>query len=119
MLKKKNRITSSVAFKEIFTKGSVKENECFRIIFKKNNLDYPRYGIVVKAQNSKSAVQRNTLKRRIRNILRNSLPVFSKGFDVVIIVKKDCLNMNFSKLKESLGELLLKLICFNNSVLER
>lgn len=109
MFKKKNRITSSVAFKEIFTKGNVKENECFKIIFKKNNLDYPRYGIIVKAQNSKSAVQRNALKRRIRNILRNSLLVFPKGFDVVIVTKRNCLNMNFSKLKESLGELLLKL----------
>jgi ribonuclease P protein component len=106
MLKKKNRIISSVAFKEIFTKGNAKENECFRIFFKKNDLDYPRYGIVVKAQNSKSAVQRNILKRRIRNILRNYLSVFSKGFDVVIITKKDCVNMNFPGLKESLNKLL-------------
>ncbi len=106
MLKKKNRITSSVAFKEIFTKGNVKENECFRIIFKKNNLDYPRYGIIVSAKNSKLAVQRNALKRKIRNILRNSLPVFSKGFDIVIITKKDSINMDFSELKESLNELI-------------
>jgi len=118
MLKKKNRIISSVIFKEIFTKGNTKENKCFKIIFKKNDLSYPRYGIVVKAQNSKSAVQRNVLKRRIRNILNNSLLVFSKGFDVVIITKKDCLSMNFSKLKESLNKLLLKLTCFNNSVLK-
>ena len=110
MLKKKNRITSSVAFKEIFTKGNVKESECFRIIFKKNNLEYPRYGIVVKAQNSKSAVQRNALKRRIRNILRDSLLIFSKGFDVAIITKRDSTNMGFSELKESLNELLLKLL---------
>ena len=109
MLKKKNRITSSIAFKEIFTKGNVKENERFKIIFKRNDLDYSRYGIIVSAKNSKSAVQRNALRRRIRNILRNSLLVFSKGFDVVIITKRDCSNMNFPKLKESLDELLLKL----------
>jgi len=106
MLKKKNRITSSVAFKEIFTKGKTKENGCLKIIFKKNNLDYSRYGIIVKAQNSKSAVQRNTLKRRIRNILRNSLLIFPKGFDIVILTKKDSLNMNSPKLKESLDKLL-------------
>ena len=106
MLKKKNRIISSVAFKEIFTKGNAKENECFRIFFKKNDLDYPRYGIVVSVKNSKSAVQRNILKRRIRNVLRNSLSVFSKGFDVVIITKKDSINMNLPGLKESLNELL-------------
>lgn len=106
MLKKKNRIISSVVFKEVFTKGKTKENEYFKIIFKKNDLDYSRYGVIVKAQNSKSAVQRNVLKRRIRNILNNSLLLFSKGFDVVIITKKDCLSMNFSKLKESFNELL-------------
>jgi len=113
MLKKKNRITSSITFKKIFAKGDVKENKCFKIIFKKNDLDYPRYGIIVSTKNSKSAVQRNALKRKIRNILRNSLLVFSKGFDIVIITKKDCLNMNFSKLKESLDKLLLKLLYFN------
>ena len=37
MLKRKNRIISSVAFKEIFIGGEVKENECFKIIFRKNN----------------------------------------------------------------------------------
>ena len=109
MLKRKNRIISSVAFKEIFTEGKIKENECFKIIFKKNNLDYPRYGIVVSTQISKLAVERNALKRKIRNMLRDFLLVFSKGFDVVIIVKKNCLKINFSKLKESLKKLLLKL----------
>jgi|SRR5680860_1181832 len=109
MLKRKNRIISSVAFKEIFTEGEVKENECFKIIFKKNNLDYPRYGIVVSTKVSKLAVERNALKRKIRNILMDFLLVFSKGFDVVIIVKKNCLKISFSKLKESLKELLLKL----------
>ena len=118
MLKKKNRITSSVDFKEIFTKGHVQSNECFKIIFKKNNLDYPRYGIIVSSKNCKLAVERNALKRRIRNILMDSLSLFSKSFDVAVVTKKDCLNMNFSELKESLEKLLLKLTCFNNSVLE-
>ena len=109
MLKKKNRIISSVAFKEIFTKGEVKENRYFKIIFLKNNLDYPRYGIVVSTQVSKLAVERNALKRKIRNILRDSLLVFSKGFDVVVVVKRNCLKIGFLKLKESLQELLPKL----------
>jgi len=109
MLQKKNRIISSAIFKEIFAKGSTRENECFKIIFKKNNLDYPRYGIIISTQVSKLAVERNALKRKIRNILRNFLSVFSKGFDIVIIVKKNCLKISFSKLKESLKESLLKL----------
>jgi len=109
MLKKKNRIISSVTFKEIFTKGRVKENEYFKIIFLKNNLDYPRYATVVSTQVSKLAVERNTLKRKIRNILIDFLLVFSQGFDVIIIVKKNCLKVSFSKLKESLKKLLLKL----------
>ena len=106
MLKKKNRITSSVDFREIFTKGHIQENECFKVIFKKNNLDYPRYGIIVSSKNCKLAVERNTLKRRIRNILMDSISLFSKNFDVAVITKNDCLNMNFSGLKESLERLL-------------
>lgn len=109
MLKKKNRITSSITFKEVFSKGNIKENNCFKIIFKENDLNYPRFGIIVSTKNSKLAVSRNLLKRRIRNILKDFLLVFSKGFDIVIIAKKDCLAMNFSELKESL-ERLLKLL---------
>jgi ribonuclease P protein component len=106
MLKKKNRIISPIDFKKIFTRGHIRENEHFKVIFNKNNLGYSRYGIIVSSQNCKLAVQRNVLRRRIRNILRNFLLIFSKGFDIVIITKKDCLNMNFSNLTESLEKLL-------------
>lgn len=109
MLKKENRISSSILFKQIFTQGARKENKYFRIIFKKNNLDCPRYGIIVSSRISKSAVQRNILKRKIRNILRDLTPTFYKGLDIVVITKQDSLKINFPKLKESLSELLLKL----------
>ena len=106
MFGKKNRITSSVVFKEVFSQGEGKEKEGFKIIFKKNNLEYSRCGVIVSMQVSKSAVQRNILKRKIKNILRDFLSGFSKGLDFVIIAKSESLKMNFSKLRDSLNRLL-------------
>lgn len=106
MLGKRNRITSSVVFKEVFAQGEGKENEGFKIIFKKNNLEYSRCGVIVSMQISKSAVQRNFLKRKIKNTLRDFLSDFSKGLDFVIIAKPKSLKMNFSKLRDSLNKLL-------------
>lgn len=109
MLKKKNRITPPTVFKEVFTQGERKDDKYFRLIFRENNLEYPRYGIVVSTQISKSAVERNILKRRIRSILRDFIPSFSKGLDIVIITKRDCFKMDFLQLKECLNKLLVKL----------
>lgn len=109
MLKKKNRIISSALFDKILHKGKSKKNEYFKIVFLENNLNYSRYGIIVSSQISKLAVQRNLIKRRIRNALKDLLPVLDVGFDVIIIAQKKSLKLNFLEIKECLRALCFKL----------
>jgi len=109
MLEKKNRLGSNNLFKKVFQEGEKRENKLFLITFRKNNLSFPRFGIVVSTKISRSAVKRNKLKRRIRESLKELIPVFKEGWDVVIISKRLSLDSSFSKIKEMLGELLVRL----------
>ncbi len=109
MLKKKNRLSSNILFKRVFEEGARKENKGFLIFFRKNNLSSPRFGIIVSTKVSKLAVERNKLKRKIRAGLIDLIPVFREGWDIIIISKKYSLRSSFSKIKEMLGDLLIRL----------
>lgn len=71
-----------------------------------NNLQVSRFGIVVSTKVSKSAVQRNTLKRRIREILRLNLGMIAPGFDVAILTNQQALKLEYASLSALLMSLL-------------
>jgi ribonuclease P protein component len=109
MLKKKYRLTSSSLFQKIFEHGEFKENKFFVVIFMKNDLTHPRFGIVVSAKTFPLAVVRNSLKRKIRAILKNCVSLFKEGFDIVILTKKGVLDKPSLEIEEALNELLVSL----------
>lgn len=67
---------------------------------RENQLPHSRFGIVVGLRVSKKAVERNRLKRRLRDIVRTHLPDVAEGYDIMILVQKSALNANFSVLEE-------------------
>lgn len=107
MLKKDNRINSPVIFKEILKHGQKKEHQYFKIVFLKNNIKQSRFAVIVSSKNYRLAVQRNLIKRRMRNILKELIIDIPLGFDVLIFIKKDCLNLGFFDLKKQTREFLI------------
>jgi ribonuclease P protein component len=75
--------------------------------FLANELPYSRIGFVVSKKISKKAVIRNKVKRRLREISRNIIKDFEKGFDIVVFTKPEIANCDFNQIKNAL-ELLLK-----------
>lgn len=110
MLKRINRLQSPELFKDVFKTGNQITNKLFWIIYKKNNLSYPRIGIIVSKKISKLATTRNNLKRKIRNSARELLPYLIKNLDLIIVAKKPILNTKFVDIKESLGNMFKKII---------
>lgn len=106
MLPKKNRLKKDKDFKNIYLKGRVFQNNFFIIRILENYQDINRFGFVVSGNVSKKAVERNKLKRRLREIVRKNLNYFRKGYDFVIIAKKDSCNKSYKILKENLLSLL-------------
>ncbi len=110
MLPKSNRINSSIIFKEILQRGQRKEHPYFRVVFLKNNLKKSRFAVIVSSKNYRLAVQRNLIKRRVKNILRELINSLPKGFDVLVFIKKGCLDLSFQELQTQLKEFLLRIL---------
>jgi len=78
----------------------------FTVILKQNGLGITRLGTVV-SKKTGNAVKRNKVKRLIREFFRLHKGYFPQGYDLIIIANKGAHDLNFWKLKEELGEIIL------------
>lgn len=86
MLKKINRITKNKEFESVMASKNSAYSPVLMMKVIKNDLKFSRFGIIVSNKVSKKATKRNSVKRKIREIIRLNLSKFKKGYDVVIIV---------------------------------
>lgn len=73
-----------------------------------NGLDEARIGIIVGKKFSVLAVERNSLKRRLREIARQKIKQIKKGWDVVIMAKQSQNKVKSSETLEVALEKMLK-----------
>ena len=90
-MKKIDIIKSSREYTEIINLGNSKKSKYFSIYYRKNNKDN-RYGITV-PKKTDTAVGRNKIKRRAKNIIDNNKNTIQNGYDYVIIVRKGILEL--------------------------
>lgn len=108
MLSLKNRLKKEKEIERVLKKkGSIKSN---LFVFKKseNFLGETRFCFIVSEKISKKATVRNKIKRRMREIVRESLPKIKKGFDIVIIALPGIEKKEFKEIKEDLLRVFLK-----------
>ena len=106
-MKKINVVKSNEEFNDVLKTGKCFKNRYFVLYVKKNNLDRYRFGISV-GKKVCNAVNRNKLKRKVRNILDNHKNLYSNSKDYIIIVRRSCLLEKFNILEENLIYLLKK-----------
>ncbi len=86
MLKKENRLKLKKDFNQIFKTGHSFYGRFVGVKIKKNNLNCNRFAILISKKVEKKAVNRNKLKRKIKNYIINEEKNFSNFYDCVIIV---------------------------------
>ncbi|MEK9659733.1 MAG: ribonuclease P protein component [Chloroflexota bacterium] len=64
-----------------------------------NGLPHPRYGVVVSKRVAPKAVERNRLRRRLREVLRRN-PARA-GWDILIIARGSASTAGFEQLREA------------------
>lgn len=75
----------------------------------RNTQKQSRFTVVTSIKVSKKAVDRNKLKRRLREIVRKEiLPQVKNGFDGIINTKKTLLDLSFDELRETTIKLFKK-----------
>ncbi|MEK6691783.1 MAG: ribonuclease P protein component [Nitrospirota bacterium] len=102
-----SRIRKGYEFKDIYKIGNSFSSDCLVLFVKKNNLNYPRFGLSV-GKKIGGAVKRNRVKRRLREIMRELLRSIQGGFDLVFVARKGTEDMNFNDLKDRAKELILR-----------
>jgi ribonuclease P protein component len=109
MLYSQNRLAKRADIERVFKKGRSFFVGNLGIRLAKNDLKVSRFTVVTSTKVSKKAVDRNKLKRRMREIIRKEiLPNVQYGFDGVISTKKPLLDLSFSDLRELVIKLFKK-----------
>lgn len=92
-------------FKAVFDSPSGKvPGRNVLLLVRDNALDYPRLGMVIGKKSVKLSVERNRLKRQIRESFRHNLELLA-GWDIVIVAKRGLGDLENEELKQQFGKL--------------
>jgi ribonuclease P protein component len=98
-------IRSREDFARISEKGRSRADRLMVVRFVPNGRDYDRFGIST-GRRLGGAVQRNRLRRRLREVLRRVPNDSGHGWDVLIVVRPAAVDASFDELRTALERLL-------------
>jgi len=99
------RLVRRAEFDAVYREGRRRSSREFTIFLRPNGLDISRFGWSIK-QALGSAVRRNRIRRRTREIVRLHRQEIAPGWDIVIHPRSSVVTGDFSKLTEELLMLL-------------
>ena len=103
------KLTRKKDFDNVFKKGRSSYDQIIGVKFIDNNSDFSRFGIIVSTKISKKAVDRNRIKRRIREVLNSQIDNIKTGKDCIVITLPTILQKNYKEIEESLNNHLKKM----------
>lgn len=111
-MNKDNRLRINEDFLNVYRNGKNYWNRSLTIYVKKNNLNNSRFGYSITKKIGNSVV-RNKVRRRMKEIIRLNLDCIKPGYDVVIIPKKNTVDVSYKELENSIIHLLKMSRLFN------
>lgn len=88
MLPEKNRLKSRKEIDQLFKNGRAVRNSFLFLKYKENNLKESRFAFSVGLKYSKKAVDRNEIKRILREALRPLIEKIEPGYDGAFFLSK-------------------------------
>lgn len=104
-MNKKYRLRKRRDFNYTYKRGKSLANSCLVLVYRKNNLEVSRFGFSISKKFGK-AVQRNKIKRRLREICRLRLDKIKIGYDLIFIARVGARDVSFQKLENQVENLL-------------
>jgi len=99
------RLVRTAEYDAVYQSGRRRSSREFTVFLRPNGLDLSRFGWSVKKALG-SAVRRNRIRRRIREIVRLHRQEIATGWDIVIHPRSSAAAADFSALAEELRKLL-------------
>ncbi len=94
------RIRKSSEFQDVFEKGNKLNGDHYTLVYKENSLGFPRLGLVV-GKNYGNVIERNRIKRIVREVFRQNKPLFN-SLDLLVIARRKSETLNY---KQAEGEI--------------
>lgn len=105
------RLKSNRDFSKVYAKGKYIAERLVVVHYLPNMLEYSRIGFSVSKKIGKS-VQRNLIKRRLREITRKLEPQIKPGFDIIISARSGAESALFENLEKSTRQALFRAFLF-------
>lgn len=109
MLTHEQRLRKSADIKRVYTIGRKAFHPLVRCVVAPGLSAQSRAAVVVSLKVSKKAVDRNTIKRRLRPLLRRYLPMFKHTVDCVVIAQPRATQATTPELAQALAVVFSKL----------
>jgi ribonuclease P protein component len=103
------RLKKAAEFKKVFTNPVKSTDRYFTLLAMQNDFAHPRVGLAIAKKMIRKAVDRNVIKRTVRESFRLQQHTIS-SIDIVVLARKDALHAAPSELKKSLERHWLKLV---------
>ena len=101
MLPKKNRLVNLKNYDLLKEKGRLVQSKSFGLLLlKRDDLEASRIGFIVSTRISKKAVERNRLKRSLRDAMRVFVSSLKPGYDLAFLAKKSILDKDRKTIEE-------------------
>lgn len=101
------RLRRTADYERVYRSGRQRSSPHFTCHCLANDLGYSRFGITIKASVG-SAVRRNRIKRRVRELIRLHREEFPAGWDVILHPKLDVAILPFAQLEQQFTALLAR-----------
>jgi len=100
-----HRLNRSADFERVRREGRSWHHRLLFLSASPNGLERSRFGFIV-SRRVGSAVVRNRVKRRLREVVRRHLGEIPRGWDVVLVARPPIAGAKFSEIEEAFTELL-------------
>ncbi|MEI6581670.1 MAG: ribonuclease P protein component [bacterium] len=108
MLKRTNRLRKNSDFQRLYKSGKRFSTPNLALYYMPSNFDYSQVGFVVSKKVSKSAVIRNSLRRRTSAIVESIYPNIKHPTKLIILIRRDFSGLSPTELQKEIKTLMAR-----------